>query len=115
MRWKRLLSFAYALLVCCGAASSSSEDVLFQVSTLEALKEGVFDGAMTIGALLEHGDFGLGTFDRLDGEMVVLDGVVYQVAADGSVHVANDSARTPFAGVPHCSRILCCPRMEAII
>jgi hypothetical protein len=63
----------------------------------------------------EHGDFGLGTFDRLDGEMVVLDGVVYQVAADGSVHVANDSARTPFAGVPHCSRILCCPRMEAII
>jgi acetolactate decarboxylase len=99
MRWDWFSILASALLVCYGAASSSSEDVLFQVSTLEALKEGIFDGTTTIGALLEHGDFGLGTFDRLDGAMVVLDGVVYQAVADGSIHVANDSAKTPFADV----------------
>jgi acetolactate decarboxylase len=49
--------------------------------------------------LKDYGDFGLGTFDRLDGEMVVLDGAVYQAKADGSIHVANDSAKTPFAEV----------------
>jgi hypothetical protein len=51
MRWKRLLSLAYALLACYGAASSS-EDFLFQVSTLKALQEVVFDGTATIGSLL---------------------------------------------------------------
>jgi acetolactate decarboxylase len=29
--------------------------------------------------LLRHGDFGLGTFNRLDGEMLVNDGVCYQL------------------------------------
>ena len=99
MRWDWISILAFALLVCWGAASSSSEDVLFQASTLDALKEGVFDGNTTIMDLKEHGDFGLGTFDRPDGEMVVLDGVVYQAKADGSIHVANDSVKTPFADV----------------
>ncbi len=43
---------------------------LFQVSTSNALVKGVFDGSTTVGELRSHGDFGLGTFDRLDGEMI---------------------------------------------
>jgi acetolactate decarboxylase len=101
MRWEWFAILSLALLVCHSAASPSTEDVLFQVSTLEALKEGIFDGTTGIGALLEHGDFGLGTFNRLDGEMVVLDGVVYQAVGDGSIHVANNSAKTPFADVTY--------------
>jgi acetolactate decarboxylase len=70
---------------------------LFQVSTAGALVEGLYRGEVTIGALREHGDFGLGTFDGLDGEMVALDGRFYQVQGDGTVREAGDDARTPYA------------------
>jgi len=49
--------------------------------------------------LRKQGDFGLGTFNRLDGEMVGLDGTFYQVISDGTVHVVPDSMKTPFAAV----------------
>lgn len=58
MRWDWFSILAFVLLVCCGAASSSSEDALFQVSTLDALNEGIFDGTATITDLKEHGDLG---------------------------------------------------------
>jgi acetolactate decarboxylase len=70
---------------------------LFQVSTAGALVEGLYRGEVTIAALREHGDFGLGTFDGLDGEMVVVDGHFYQVRGDGSVREAEDSVRIPYA------------------
>ena len=47
---------------------------LYQVSTSTALVEGIYQGAVRVGTLREHGDLGLGTFEDLDGEMVVLDG-----------------------------------------
>ncbi|MCX8206793.1 MAG: acetolactate decarboxylase [Methanothrix sp.] len=71
------------------AGALGSDDVLFQLSTISALMDGAFDGAMAFGALREHGDFGLGTFDALDGEMVGLDGHFYKVRSDGSVHEVN--------------------------
>src|SRR6185369_13624699 len=55
---------------------------LYQVSTSTALVEGIYRGAVTVGQLLEHGDFGLGTFEGLDGEMIVVDGEVFQVRAN---------------------------------
>lgn len=73
--------------------------MLYQYSVMEALLAGVYDGDLTIGALKQRGDFGLGTFNRLDGEMVVYGGVVYRVRADGSVSVALDDDRTPYASV----------------
>jgi acetolactate decarboxylase len=72
---------------------------LYQVSTAGALVEGVYQGAVSVGVVREHGDFGLGTFEDLDGEMVVLDGDVFRVASDGSVHAVADDATTPFAVV----------------
>src|SRR5438874_459561 len=47
---------------------------LYQISTSSALVEGVYSGSVCSSVLLEHGDFGLGTFENLDGEMVILDG-----------------------------------------
>ncbi len=64
-----------------------------------ALLDGVYDGDVTIRELLRHGDFGLGTFNGLDGEMLVLDGVCYQLRGDGSARVADPGQRTPFAVV----------------
>ena len=70
---------------------------LYQVSTAGALVEGVHQGVVSVGTLRQHGDFGLGTFEDLDGEMVLLDGKVYRVRGDGSVDRADDNALTPFA------------------
>ena len=38
---------------------------------------GVYDREVGVQTLLEQGDFGLGTFADLDGEMVVVDGRAY--------------------------------------
>jgi acetolactate decarboxylase len=65
---------------------------LFQVSTSRALVQGVYQEAVSTALLLNHGDFGLGTFDQLDGEMVVLDGIVYQVRSDGTAALPTESA-----------------------
>ncbi|BEV15597.1 acetolactate decarboxylase [Herbaspirillum sp. DW155] len=72
---------------------------LFQVSTSGALVAGVYAGMVAVETILKHGDFGLGTFAGLDGEMVVLDGVVYQVRGTGQVSAAAPSAAAPFAVV----------------
>ncbi|MGZ0710602.1 acetolactate decarboxylase (plasmid) [Coraliomargarita sp. W4R53] len=70
---------------------------VFQTSLLSALLDGVYDGDMNVSELLEHGDFGLGTFNALDGEMLVLDGVCYRLRSDGTASQAEPSALTPFA------------------
>nr|WP_199290347.1 acetolactate decarboxylase [Leptolyngbya sp. FACHB-36] len=71
----------------------------FQVSTLGALNVGVYEGAATLAELKRYGDFGLGTFEGLDGEMVVLNGKVYQIKTDGAAYRVVDTVRTPFAAV----------------
>lgn len=100
-------TLAWMLFLCLIAGLSRAEtredslrhDRLFQTSLIDALLAGEYSGVMTVGNLRRHGDFGLGTFHRLDGEMVVLDGVVYQVSADGRVRIALDHETTPFAAV----------------
>jgi acetolactate decarboxylase len=72
---------------------------LFQVSTSGALVAGVYDKQVSVQTILEHGDFGLGTFAHLDGEMVVLDGHAYQVRGTGAVAEASPDAWAPFAVV----------------
>lgn len=72
---------------------------LFQVSLLQALALGDYDGKVSLEELKRHGDIGVGTFDGLDGEMIMLDGVVYRAAGDGSVSEMGDDATTPFACV----------------
>jgi acetolactate decarboxylase len=72
---------------------------LFQVSTSAALVEGLYQGAVQVSRLLRHGDFGLGTFVDLDGEMVVLEGVCYRVASDGVVTKVEGDRLIPYAVV----------------
>jgi acetolactate decarboxylase len=72
---------------------------LFQVSTSRALVEGVYAEAVSSARLLQHGDFGLGTFDSLDGEMGILDGEMYQVRSDGVVRHVEENVGTPFATI----------------
>jgi len=70
---------------------------LFQVSTSNALVQGVFGGVITVKDLKRHGDFGLGTFTGLDGELVMVDGECFRATAGGVVGVAEDQREVPFA------------------
>jgi acetolactate decarboxylase len=81
------------------AYPAPAEDQIFQYSTLSALMAGVYEGDLAIGELAEEGDFGLGTLNTLDGEMVLVDGQTFQVRVDGSVHAVDDGTKTPFAVV----------------
>src|SRR6476661_9826035 len=73
--------------------------VLFQASTIGALLDGAFDGDLTFAELAEHGDLGLGTLNRLDGEMIAIDGEFFRADVDGAIHPVPAQARTPFAVV----------------
>lgn len=76
-----------------------AQDTVMQISTIDALVAGLYDGTMSCDRLLQYGDLGIGTFDHLDGEMLVLDGTVYQVKADGRVYTPDRKITTPFAAV----------------
>jgi acetolactate decarboxylase len=93
-----LIAVLFALTLTC-AAWAAGPEVLFQTSTLQALMNGVYDSDYSFGELKKHGDFGLGTFEALDGEMVAVDGRFYQVKSDGKVYPVNPAQKTPFAEV----------------
>src|ERR1700751_3515215 len=91
--WRALVGHAertrepLALIVSKALAAQlrGAHHTVYQVSTATALVEGVYQGAVRVGTLREHGDLGLGTFEDLDGEMVIVDGHFFQVRCDGSV------------------------------
>jgi len=74
-------------------------DTLYQVSTLAALLAGDYDGRIDYRTVMQQGDFGLGTFDALNGEMVAVDGAFYQVRADGIATPVAPDELTPFVTV----------------
>ncbi len=102
---RRRLMLAALLLVVAAPLAPAQEQprdqphVVTQVSVINALLQGVYDGPATIGDLHRHGDFGLGTVNGLDGELVGLDGRFYQVRSDGSVHELGDEVGVPYATV----------------
>ncbi len=72
---------------------------IYLCAPVNALVEGVYEERIPYSEIKKHGDFGLGTFDSLDGEMVMLDGDIYQITGDGRVHQREDASLTPFACV----------------
>jgi acetolactate decarboxylase len=94
---RRMIWRAFALVLLAAAPACAAE--AYQYSTITALLAGGYDGEMTVGQLLQHGGFGLGTFNGVDGEMMVLDGKVYRGTVDGQAQPVADTERTPFAVV----------------
>ena len=95
---KKFLLLCVSLL-CLSLICTASAESIYQVALLQSLAQGYFDGSMTVADLKTHGDTGIGTFDGLNGEMIVLDGVVYQAIGDGSVVVPADDETVPFSNV----------------
>ena len=79
--------------------NNNDNDSMYQVSLMQAFMHGEYDGVITVGDLKTHGDIGLGTFEGVNGEMIILDGIVYQAAADGSINVMPDNETIPFATI----------------
>lgn len=81
--------------------TATAGEVLHQVSTIDALLAGLYDGVIPVKTLKQQGNLGIGTFDSLDGEMIVVDGQVFRVSADGRASLVTDDETTPFASVTH--------------
>jgi acetolactate decarboxylase len=81
---------------CLGEALDLSRHSIFQISTSAALVKGVYQGTATVAEVKRHGDFGLGTFEDLDGEGMQLDGDCFQARGDGSVTRPADPTLVPF-------------------
>ncbi|MBE4704010.1 acetolactate decarboxylase [Spiroplasma platyhelix] len=71
----------------------------YQHSLFSALMAADFYGSITFAELLQHGNFGLGTFHAADGELIVLDGQAYQMLATGEVKLVTKEMTTPFASL----------------
>lgn len=103
-----LLCLLFTAVTGCSISTSPGEyadnpiaqrETLVQISTIDAILNGVYDGVVDFAALKGYGDFGIGTFEGLDGEMIGFDGNFYQVRADGIAYPVSDSMETPFACV----------------
>ena len=115
--FKRILLSAFtALSVTSGYCQSQDADreTMYQVATLQSLMVGNYDGFVPVSELRKHGDTGVGTFERIDGEMIVLDGTVYQARYDGCVIVADDNTGVPFATVTYfdCDTVVTVDRID---
>ena len=74
-------------------------NTIYLSTPVNALVEGIFEENVSFAEIKLHGDFGLGTFNDLDGEMVMLNGTTYQIDSEGRVNVIGDEALSPFACV----------------
>lgn len=88
-----------AVLCLCSCARDRGEAVLHQTAPIRAILAGIDEGEITCGELARHGDFGIGTFDGIDGEMILADGDCWQAASDGRLYRAGTGRRTPWAAV----------------
>ena len=76
-----------------------ARDVTHQLQLAHVLLDGGYDGVATLEEALAGGDHGLGTLDRLDGELVIVDGEPWQVDWHGSANLMPLDTRTPFVVV----------------
>ncbi|MBR6338029.1 MAG: acetolactate decarboxylase [Ruminococcus sp.] len=108
---------AAALLTGCGSSGSDKltsiyeapeqtsvdptvdRETVFQVSLLQGLTLGDYYGSVTVKDLKGKGDIGIGTFEGVNGELIMLDGEVYRAFSDGSTEKAPDKETIPFANV----------------
>ena len=91
--------FSLGLTSCSGSISAEDRDTLYQISTINSLMAGNYDGIRSIQDVAKKGDTGIGTFDTLDGEMVMIDGAVSKVKASGAVEKPDSKVTIPFSAV----------------
>jgi len=97
-RFQNAFLISLFVVLFSGCLCPKQGNSVFQASTIAALSQGMYDGDVTFSELSRHGDFGLGTFNHLDGEMIELDHVFYQAKTDGYLYpVSLKKDITPFS------------------
>ena len=81
------------------AAISPGGREVIQISTAEAVLAGNYDGVAAVRDLIRFGNFGVGTADAIDGELILYDGVPYVAKSDGSIAIMAKTETVPFATV----------------
>jgi acetolactate decarboxylase len=72
---------------------------LFQISPFNTFSQGNYRGYVSFAEVAKHGDFGIGTLDGLNGEMVALNGVFYQIPSSGVPRQIGADEETPYVTV----------------
>lgn len=75
------------------------DNKIYQVSTLQALALGYSRAVISAGELLKEGDTGLGTYEDVNGEMIVMDGHCYRADQSGNITEVAPETGVPFAAV----------------
>ena len=103
-----IISFVLAATFLCSASSglpASERELIYQIATYDSLNNGGYGGIVPLKDLTQHGDFGIGTFEGINGEMAMVDGVIYQITVDGKVHAKQGNSLnqelTPYAVVTY--------------
>lgn len=96
-----IVFFVSAAVVSISPANPQVQDTVYQSAPFEWLADGRYNGTAPYSEVLKYGDTGLGTFDRLDGEMILVDGTAYRIANDGTVNIVDNDMTTPFAEVTY--------------
>jgi acetolactate decarboxylase len=97
--WAGVIVFASLYAILEFNPNAVDKDVLFQLAAFNTFSNGSFGGFMSYGEIEKHGDFGIGTFDGLNGEMIALNGVYYQIPLDGKPRVVTGNMEAPYATV----------------
>ncbi len=93
------LCFSFSILPSAFANKLTDRETIYQGATMEALLAGNYSGVADVEKIKSQGNVGLGTFNGLDGEMIILDGKVYKAAKTGKVTEEGDKAGSPFYAV----------------
>ena len=80
-------------------------NTIYQVSLLQSLTDGLYDGIIDVATLKSFSNTAIGTFLGADGEMIMVDGVCYKANLDGSIIEAKNSETIPFCNA--CTFIKC--------
>ncbi|WP_426278608.1 acetolactate decarboxylase [Chryseobacterium sp. S-02] len=77
----------------------SQQERIWHYSMIDAMRRGIYEGTHTVKELKTHGDFGLGTFNHLNGELIALDEIIYRIPPSGKVEVASEDLKSPFTSL----------------
>lgn len=91
------LCLVFSLYSCQESEKEVPASNMLQIASFDYFASGQYDGVYPLGELLQKADFGIGTVDGLDGEMIVKDGKAYQVPYTGQVTFINATVMLPFA------------------
>lgn len=96
---RRIIILSVALFITASFNFPQNTDMIFYASLNHAIHEGQYDGVIAVGDLAQHGDFGVGSEEKLASELVLLDGKFYGIPSDGKVFALQAFAKIAFASV----------------